>query len=462
MKKTLIYKIILLILVCFPLTNVLAYRRATTKEYKEFLRKFLEEKYYLNKDGDSESESTCEVSKIDASCPGVTVSGKTYDLETYVAGVLYAEPGATIDGNEELGKAWAILIRSYTLAHTNNCKNSISNSSNEQNFSSSNLETYKKYADATAGIVMTENGEIVEAIYSLANESDCIIVDGKCKFKRCTKYAESVRTCPGKVTEFIVPTGTITYTGSDIHYGGIEPYIARYLANKENYTYEQILKAFYGDITISKISGSVSESKDKKSSGTVSCNNDTGDMVSVDNVSFPIKYYDNLTGNTPISELKNNKYYSSYAGTKIGQCTWYAKGRAMEIINSSNVSSDIKEKATAIFKQLLVNGKDMYGGVNDTLGSFFAYSSDINKPKAGSIIAWTGGNGHDYGHAAIIEKVNNDGTVVLSEGWNSGGPNGSDSWDNVVVRTITVNISDLEDFTGHKFEGYTYLFSYRK
>ena len=78
---------------------------------------------------------------------------------------------------------------------------------------------------------MTEDDKIVEAVYYLATASDCISVTGnKCKFKRCTKYAESIASCQGQVTEFIVPSGTITYTNHDIHYGGIEPYIARYLA----------------------------------------------------------------------------------------------------------------------------------------------------------------------------------------------------------------------------------------
>lgn len=259
MKKIITYCLLMLILTIVPINRIFAYRRANSDEYKEFLRGFLEEKYYINKDEDK--SGTCiNVGTIASQCSEVNVSstGNTYDLDTYIAGVLSAEPGATIDGNDELGKAWAIIIRSYTLAHTNDCKNSIGSSSFEQNFNSSDLDTYKKYAEETSGIVMTKNGKIVEAVYSLATAGDCISVDeNRCKFQRCTEYAESVNSCTGEKTEFIVPKGIITYPYMDVHYGGIEPYIARYLANNKEYKYDQILKAFYGDdIALSKLSSS--------------------------------------------------------------------------------------------------------------------------------------------------------------------------------------------------------------
>lgn len=468
MKKNKYIYILVLFLV-IPVIKVSALRKATPEEYKEFLSKFLEEKYYLNKDGDNKS---CFVDKVDAECKGITVSstGKTYDLDTYVAGVLNAEPGSTIEGNEELAKAQAIIIRSYTVAHTNNCTKSIGSSSNEQNFidnsGSVNSEKYKKYATDTSGLVMADSNGVIEATYSLARASDCIpISGGKCKFKRCTKYADSISSCSGKVTEFEVPSDLITYTSNDIHYGGIEPYIAAYISKKENYTYDQILKAFYGDdIKIAKLNGSTgkSNSTNSSSSETTSCNDDTGDMSTVDGITFPVKNYDNIHESMSISVLQNNEYFAN-SGSNISQCPWYAKARAIEIINTSTLSSELKAKATAVLKQTFGNGIDWYGGINSTLGSYFAYSSDINKPMAGSIIAWSGGNGHNYGHVGIIEKVNSDGTVVLSDGWNGGGANADDTWSNVRVETVTMTIDQLRHLSGyHNFEGYTYLFSYRK
>ena len=258
-KKINIYILFLLLMLVFPLKNIFAYQKVSTTEYKDFLRKFLEEKYYLNKDSDNQS-GVCSVGTIQSDCTQVKVSstGGTYDLDTYVAGVLSAEPGATINGNDELGRAWAIIVRSFTIAHTNDCKNTITASSNEQNFNSADMKTYKKYAEETSGIVMTKNDKVIEAVYSLAKAGDCIPTDNnKCKFIRCTELANSPSQCTGEKTEFIVPKGTITYGGSDIHYGGIEPFIARYLANDENYTFDQLLKAFYGEnIGLAKLSSS--------------------------------------------------------------------------------------------------------------------------------------------------------------------------------------------------------------
>ena len=279
MKKMVIYSLLMLTLMIFPFNRIFAYRRATTDEYKEFLRGFLEEKYFINKNS-SDTNGICNVDTIQSTCTKVKVSstGSEYDLDTYIAGVLSAEPGATIDGNDELGKAWAIIIRSYTLAHTNDCKNSIGSSSFEQNFNSSDVETYKKYAEETSGIVMTKNGKTVEAVYSLATAGDCISVDeNRCKFERCTEYADSVKSCPGKITEFIVPKGLITYPYKDVHYGGIEPYIARYLANNKDYKYDQLLKAFYGDdISLSKMSSS----NGNASGITTSCDDGSNTTVS--------------------------------------------------------------------------------------------------------------------------------------------------------------------------------------
>ena len=462
MKKKLLFIIIFILTLVFQLDSVFAYRRATEEEYKEFLRGFLEQKYFINEDSDEESK-TCDVTKVYAECTGVTVSatGKTYDLDTYVAGVLYAEPGYTIDGNDELGKAMAIAIRSYTLRHTNNCTNSIGSSSYEQNLIASdgkiNTEKYKKYAEDTSGIVIEKDGKILEAMYySLASGECDSISNGVCTVTLHYTY-NSAEIHVVKVPVSALPSGIL-----GAHNTGIALYAAKYQTEKLGWDYKKVLTEYYGsDIKLSKLSG-ITENSDI--SGDISCNDDTGDMVTVDDVSFPVKNYNNFTVNNSnlVSELKKNEYFAN-AGSNISQCPWYAKARALEIINTSNLSDELKEKGTAVLKQTSGNGVDWYGGVNSTLGNYFAYSSDINKPRAGAIIAWSGGKGHNYGHVGIIEKVNSDGTVVLSDGWNSGGWDASDTWSNVTVYTRTVSIDDLKTYDGyHLFEGYTYLFSYRK
>ena len=459
-KKHILFAILFLM---FSSKSVFAYQKVTTEEYQEFLKKFIEEKYYINRDDESDESDTCSVGKVYAECKGITVSatGKTYDLETYVAGVLNAEPGYTIDNNEELGKAMAITIRSYTLAHTNNCTKSIGSSSFEQNLIDSsgqvNLDKYRKYADDTAGIVITDDKGIVEAVYYSLAAGECdSITNGMCKVTLYYRY-ESGGTHVVEVPVSALPSGTL-----GAHNSGIALFAAKYQSETYGWDYKKILTEYYGNIQLSKLTSETGTNIDNEASSSTSCNEDTGDMTTAEGVSFPSKNYDNIHQSMSISELQNNKYFAN-AGTNIGQCPWYAKARATEIINTSTLSDDLKKKATAVLNQTFGNGIDWYGGVNSSLGSYFAYSSDINKPMAGSIIAWSGGNGHNYGHVGIIEKVNSDGTVIMSDGWNGGGPNADDTWDNVKVETVTMTIDELRHLSGpYNFEGYTYLFSYRK
>lgn len=389
-------------------------------------------------------------STIDASCPGVTVNGTTYPLEQYVAGVLYAEFHTTIY-NEEVGKAAAIAIRSYTLDHTNNCKNTIGSSSYEQNFSS-NTSTYTKYAEDTAGIVMTEEGDkIISGVYSLGNIYDCVPVGDKCKYQRCTRFADSVSSCSAKVTEFLVPRGTITYTGRDVHYGGMEPWIAKYLGEQEGYTYEKILKAFYGeDLTLSKLSGS-----GESSSSTTDLACGDGDYVTSDGVTFVAKNYHVYGGKGDLSDVFD------FSAGNVSQCPWYAKYRAIEIVESSSLSNELKEKAKSVLLAANGNGNQWYGGTNSTL-SYFQYTNDVTKPKPGSLVSWHR-NTHGYGHVAIVEKVNSDGSIVISEGWNRFGADGGNSVNSIAVQTRTMTIDQVRTYGGGgTFIGYTYLLSHKR
>ena len=89
-----------------------------------------------------------------------------------------------------------------------------------------------------------------------------------------------------------------TYTNHDIHYGGIEPYIANYLALKKNYSYTQLLKAFYGNnISLAKLTSTgKSSSKSSSSKKSLVCDTDNnGEYVMSDNVKFTAKNY-NIEG----------------------------------------------------------------------------------------------------------------------------------------------------------------------
>ena len=427
-------------------------------DYKEFF----DELFGHGNDQNSNGDSCINVGEVYAECSGVNVRGVgTFDLEDYVAGVLASEFSYTIQ-NDDLGKAYSIITRSYTMANTNNCKNSISSSTNDQLFDVNDRETYRKYVDQTTGIVMVNSKGIVLAVYSLAPADHCEpTADGRCKFRRCTEYTTSLSDCPGKITEFIVPKGVVTYSHHDIHLGGVEPYIGTYLALNENYDYVKILKAFYGDdISLARLtptSGGNSGSTNFKASNenTLNCDPENSEYVESDGVTFKFPNY-NIEGT---SEGLGSAFDLTVGN--VSQCPWYAKYRAIEIVESSSLSSDLKEKAKSVLLATSGNGIDWYGGTNPTL-SYFKYSNDINEAKAGSIIAWSR-NTHDYGHVGIVEKVNSDGSLVISEGWNMGGVNGADIPSNIKVITHTMSLDQVKTYNGGgSFIGYTYLFSHKK
>ena len=141
---------------------------------------------------------------------------------------------------------------------------------------------------------------------------------------------------------------------------------------------------------------------------------------------------------TPPSTTDKNWIHTSKGGKNscilitgnsvLPNCVGYAWGRFMEILGSTP-------------KLSRANAEDWYG-----------YTSDGYKrgqtPKLGAVICWrkgkTGTESDGAGHVAIVEKINSDGSIVISQsGYNSGR-----FW------TSTVN----KDYTllGYTFQGFIY------
>lgn len=98
--------------------------------------------------------------------------------------------------------------------------------------------------------------------------------------------------------------------------------------------------------------------------------------------------------------VRPNEYYFFDGLLNEGECAWYAKGRVKEILASAG--SDYNWT---------------YGGNGGTWcdsenAKDFTIVKDYTKPKKGSIVVWKYGA---YGHVAVIESVNSDGTVDISE-----------------------------------------------
>lgn len=156
----------------------------------------------------------------------------------------------------------------------------------------------------------------------------------------------------------------------------------------------------------------------------------------------------------------------------VGQCAWYAKGRAIEIVATTVTDSDKRYKALSVLQGFSANGNGWY---SSTLQAVFGSSSDPMLPKPGSIASydWDDGQCRSYyskrgetgcpqkfGHVLIVEDVNYETqTVTYSEGWTTCDVRSRESvdWNCVHFSVKTVPLSSMATAGGAVFKGYIYL-----
>ena len=404
------------------------------KKAKE-IRKIVEDIYDYYETLEKEA-SMCSV--VYASCPGIKVNGidETFDLDTYVAGVLYAEFHTAIN-NEEMGKAAAIIVRSYTLAHTNNCTKTIGSSSYEQNFIQANsgtidLETYRGYVDATAGQVMTDDDGVVLAVYFAMTQGNCDSVTGGMCNKRLYYRYQSGGTHHISVPYNALPAGTLGE-----HASGLAVWAAAYQAEHLGWNYEQILKEYYGpNMTISSLETS-------SGANSICGSSDEGGLSVADASGFRAR--------TAMPTSDNKFYFSnlnlSYASGYTGQCTWYAFGRANETLAGAN--SDLKWRHAP--------NAGVWYDYNLSDGSKgFKSSRDPYKPKAGAIIVWK--QAGRPGHVGFVEKVNSDRTIDYSEANVSAVKSATNPYGWRYNSHVSLDqIKNMWSGSGYSFVGYIYM-----
>lgn len=97
-------------------------------------------------------------------CTNITVEGKSYPLEEYVARVIAQELGMA---DAEGLKAQAVLARTFVIKKTSGGKCTISNSQNEQTLKTGDIaQKYYDAAKATEGVILTSGGKITGAYYA--------------------------------------------------------------------------------------------------------------------------------------------------------------------------------------------------------------------------------------------------------------------------------------------------------
>ena len=366
-------------------------------------------------------------------CKGIMIKGssKVLPLEDYIAGVVSGE--SYPKGIEAL-KAQAIAARTFALWRTDNCKKSIVNSQAAQVYNANIRDDAREATNATAGLVLTYNGEIFMTQYDSFK--------GRCSGGTCS--ATYVRQPKNETHVVSFPSSGYISMVAGGHGHGMSQVASYYMADQGK-TYEEILKFFYSDgVQISKLSPSESGSINGSTSGVA------------------------IRTSAPV---KSDKYFNSpYVGShNIGQCVWYVKGRAQEILSFAKMDESSRSRAIKAVQNTSGNGTQWW---NNSSLSIFGSSNDYKKPKAGSIIVWKYSEsrrramGGQYGHVAILESVSSDGHVVVTEGWNScNGAHGASSWNCVGFKNRSFNsldsfyswVANYGNAANYEFLGYVYL-----
>lgn len=114
-----------------------------------------------------------------------------------------------------------------------------------------------------------------------------------------------------------------------------------------------------------------------------------------------------------------------FSMSNVGQCVWYAQGRAIEIVQELAKKNKISSDKMENIKRLLLSGYGNAEGWFEGTTGIFKHETDIKKPKAGSFAVWGGGSTactKPCGHISVIEEVNDaNKTITFTEGWANGG-----------------------------------------
>ena len=155
------------------------------------------------------------------------------------------------------------------------------------------------------------------------------------------------------------------------------------------------------------------------------------------------------------------EFEQSNGSSNRGQCVWYAKGRAFEIVNALKEKNTLNDDQVKAIKKLVLsipgNGGDIYNNAKDK----FNTSNDIKKPKAGSFIVWR--KKGDYGHVAVVEEVNDKSkTITVIGGYTSTGSCPND-WNCAKIEEKTMTLDEFykgwgKNYNGgYEFDGYVYF-----
>ena len=369
----------------------------------------------------------------------------TFSLEEYVASVVQGEnyPGQ----NMEAYKAFAIVARTFTLKKTENCTKPIRTSDSDQIFTNPTQDFAINAAKETEGLVLVNDGEIFMSMYDsyCYNDSDCKYGIDKENGKKYVIYKKQ----PGGETHKVYLSDKYFGMANGGHGEGMSVTKSYEMADSGK-KYDEIIKYFYSDgVTISGMTTTIGG----KFTSSIIAPNSVEDLKN-----RSMMYAAERTGNIGDITVDLTQIYKGNA-SNLGQCVWFAKSRALELIYNSDMPADVKIKAFRAIEATYANGEGWYR--NPAL-DVFEKSRNYNEPRAGAIVSWSGGSSvcsPRCGHVAIIESVDTKNkTVVLADGYNSSGANGTASWGYVEYRLRTLTFEELRNYgSGYTFNGYVYI-----
>lgn len=367
-------------------------------------------------------------------CTGVTVNlndtliEQPYELENLVAG--FVKNLKNVYGsstNDVLDEAAAIVFRSYILYETGFCKEPLDLYTIEN-------EEHLKYVEPEQELkdkLLPSRGKVLYL-------NDDIMPSHRTKFEYI-KHGSS---------ESSTPESDIKLQDLQDIYNDITPATDRTSDNV-------LLKYFKNDtnILIKKVTGGLI-------GGTYSS-------------SAPVREGKDPNEIRQAVDFNGKEIYNSQA-RNIGQCPWYSKYRAIEVLMFSDMDASIR--AAAINAVQYHAGDGAGWGAYSKLSNFFPVSTNVNEAKPGSVVSWAGGipaggrNYQDasgiyrngYGHVAIVEKVNYSSpgkvsSIIISDGWKKKPWSSYSGWSGVEVRYGREMTAD--SVLGHTSNGDRYYFA---
>ncbi len=426
-----------------------------------FISVLLEGINFFDNNATNESAHIAYLAKIKSNCETVVVDKKSIPIEDYVATVVASEIGN--DAPYEAKKALAIVARNYVIKNTNTCSKDVPSTNSDFLLYNKNIKPNKDTINAVQE-TKSQNIYAKNRLINTKHDNFCTIEEVRsdgtggftCNNDECyviyTRVGSTGKSTGQTFTVKVPASYKSKFTGGDCY--GMSTIAAVYMADSGKNA-EEILKTFYGDeITIESYS-------------------QVGGLEATDNP--------NYFARTSRATRDNTYYYNQSTGLAAngleGECAWYGLCRAQEILATSGSNKKFSRGG---------NGGE-FCSVAQSLPDKFTIVNDYSKPKAGSLVVWSGGAG-GYGHVAVVEKILDDNTVFISEAGISYGKFGRAATDllwtngtqyntinaqygsNALARKANcegnnsgcqsfkaVSISNIKNYSGLNFTCYVYL-----